>query len=151
MTAPPAAGRARDLEPTPDLRARLAALLPARCHAAVLPFAETVARQVAHPLGAPPASAADAAAREREVAERLGAALRAACDHAGDDGDGGGDAGQRDQALDAAARLLAADPVLLSACFQNTDLLPHHGGPAADRVALLVLRGMERLGDAEGS
>ena len=49
------------------------------------------------------------------------------------------------------AGVLTADPVLLSACFQNTDLLPHHGGPAADRVALLVLRGIERLGDAEGS
>lgn len=138
MTTLPSAGLARDTQPLPDLHARLAALLPAHCHAPVLGFAAVVVRQVAHPLGAPPGDAAEAEAREQRVAARLAAALRAAC---GNDTHSAPD----DVELDRAAALLASDPVLLSACFQNTDLLPPNGGPVADHVALIILRALERL------
>lgn len=113
-------------------------MLPAHCHDAVLPFAEAVVRQVAHPLGAPAVDAAEHRDRELRVAERFAAILRLAC---GADGRPAG----HDEGADRGAALLAGDAALLSACFQNTDLLPHAGAPVADAVALLVLRAMERL------
>ena len=122
-------------------------MLPLHCHDAVLSFAEAVVRQVAHPLGAPPVDAAEHRDRELRVAERFAAVLRLAC---GADGrstghDSAGHDAEVDAEVDRAAALLAGDAALLSACFQNTDLLPHAGAPAADAVALLVLRAMERL------
>ena len=118
-------------------------MLPAHCRDAVLPFAEAVVRQVAHPLGAPPVDATEHHDRELRVAERFAAILRLAC---GADGRAPGrDSTGQDAEVDRAAALLAGDAALLSACFQNTDLLPHAGAPAADAVALLVLRAMERL------
>ena len=95
-------------------------------------FAAHVTRQVAHPPGATHAAAGEALAHETAVTtalERLVAAAPTGETAAGD----------------ADARL-AHDPVLLSACFQNLDLLPP-ADPDGDAIALLVLDAIGRLGD----
>jgi hypothetical protein len=95
-----------------------------------LPFAEAVVRQVAHPIRAPrEASAHDDAAmlaRETDVAEAVVALVRAA-PRAGPVPAPHGDAH------------------FLSACFQNMDLLPAHGCPAGDRIALRVADAIAQL------
>ncbi|HEY0970328.1 MAG TPA: hypothetical protein VGE02_05060, partial [Gemmatimonadales bacterium] len=95
-----------------------------------LAFAEQVTRQVAHPLGATHDGRAPAE-RERAVAARVAEILRTAR---------GGDA-----AAAHAATLLADDVPLLSAFFQNLDLLPA-GDATSDAVALLVMEAMGLLG-----
>jgi len=109
--------------------------------AGVVAFADVVVRQVAHPLGAVGEWAGDdwddddAAGDERElaVARRLGAALGAVTARASAAGD----------AFDRAATELVRDVALLSACYQNLDLLP--AGAAGDAVAMLVARALEGL------
>lgn len=116
-----------DVALTAATLARLRAALPA----AVRPFAAHVTRQVAHPPGAVPAAAGAADAREAPIAAAVIhlVARAMASDDAGD-----------------AASRLAHDAVLLSACFQNLDLLPPDD-PAGDAVALLVFDATERLRD----
>lgn len=106
---------------------------------ALRPFARAVAWQVAHPLGATGEWAADGPddeemreRRERAAAERLGALLTDA---------------RRDappETRERAAVDLGRDSALLSACYQNLDLLPP--GDAGDAVAMTVARALERGG-----
>ena len=92
--------------------------------AALRDFAAHVVRQVAHPLGAPTGNAADAAIREQTVRDGLATLLE--------------DALAEDPARRrSAAAALHGHARLLSAMFQNVDLLPD-GDATADRVALLV-------------
>lgn len=108
--------------------------------AAIAPFAAAVVWQAAHPLGATGAWADDAdddpdaaARRELDAARHLGALLGVAA---------GRDA-RRSEAFDRAASELARDVALLSACYQNLDLLP--ASAAGDAVAMLVARALEGL------
>ena len=94
--------------------------LPASLHE----FVGHVVRQVAHPLGAPRGEPADEAIRERSVDESVTTMLHDAL------------AGEPTR-LQHAATTLHGHALLLSAMFQNLDLLPA-GDPASDRVALLV-------------
>ena len=97
------------------------------------PFLDAVATHVAFGLGADPA---DASTTERMIDARV-AALAVL-------GDCGALGGRREQErVDAAARLLLANPPLLAAFFQNLDLLYHHGAPGATEVSLLLMRAME--------
>jgi hypothetical protein len=106
--------------------------------AAAAPFAAAVVWQAAHPLGTTGAWADDddpdaAARRELDAARHLGALLGVAVHH---------DA-QEPDAFDRAATELARDVALLSACYQNLDLLP--ASAAGDAVAMLVARALEGL------
>ena len=104
--------------------------------AALLPFARAVVWQVAHPLGATGEWASDGPdddatreQREQAAAGRLGALLADA---------------RRDaspETRERAAVELGRDAVLLSACYQNLDLLPP--GDAGDAVAMIVARALE--------
>jgi len=114
----------------PSTHAWLGASLPPELGPRALPFATAVVAQVAHPLGAP--AAAHPSRRERAVGRRLVRLLAASV----------GDA----PAVERAADALAGDPPLLAAAFQNVDLLYAHACPAADRVSLLVMGAIERLG-----
>ena len=127
-------------------RALLGERLAARDES-LLPFARAVAWQVAHPLGATGEWAADGLdddatreGRERAAAERLGALLADA---------------RRDVAAETRERAaveLGRDAALLSACYQNLDLLPP--GDAGDAVAMLVARALEgsgRDGESQGT
>jgi hypothetical protein len=116
----------------PSTRAWLGASLPPALGARALPFAEAVVAQVAHPLGGPPV--ARPARRERAVGRRVLRLLEGSVGTAAE--------------VERAARALAAEPPLLSAAFQNVDLLYAHRCPAADRVSLLVMGAIERLGEA---
>ena len=105
----------------------------------LLPFARAVAWQVAHPLGATgewatdgPDDDATRERRERTAAERLGALLLDA---------------RRDAppaARERAALELGHDAALLSACYQNLDLLPP--GDVGDAIAMIVARALEGNG-----
>lgn len=93
-----------------------------------LAFAEAVVAQVAHPLGAAGEHRADDTAlraRQRAVADAVVTLAGAT------------------PVIDAPA--LHADVTFLSACFQNMDLLPAHGCPAGDRIALRVADAIARL------
>lgn len=100
------------------LRTRLAAEPDA------LPFAEAVATQLAHPPGAQGDPDAERAAVDRIVGFLAAAA-------------GGGDGDD-----------LLADPALLSAVFQNLDLLYAPGIHPPDGVALLLARLIDRAESA---
>lgn len=107
------------------------ALLRSHLRPALHPFVLQVTRQVAHPLGVAHASGREARMEEESVATGLALLLESVLA-----GDPGGDAAMK----------LAHVPALLSACFQNLDLLPP-GDVAGDVVALLVLDAIERLRD----
>ena len=97
------------------------------------PFLDAVTTHVAFGLGADPVDGA--------TAERLADARLAALDVLRRCGALGG---PRDPAeVDAAARLLLANPPLLAAFFQNLDLLYLHGAAGAPEVSLLLMRVME--------
>lgn len=118
----------------PETRERLRAELGHRFGSETVAFAAQVTRQVAHPLGAThdDGSALPPMERERAVAARTAAIIRAACDD--------------DEAAAAhAATRLAEDVALLSAFFQNLDLLPTRD-VAGDAIAMLVTEAMGRLG-----
>ena len=85
-----------------------------------LPFATAVAVQLAHP----PGTTGDETA-ERAAADRIARLLDAAA------------------ASDAGEALLA-DPALLSAVFQNLDLLDEAASPRADAVSRLLARLVDR-------
>ncbi len=117
----------------PATRALLREALDPGCGDDLLAFAAQVTRQVAHPLGAGHDGAPSPVERERAVGERTAAIVRAAC--------GGDDAA----AVTHAATLLADDVALLSAFFQNLDMLPTPDA-AGDAIAMLVMEAMGRLG-----
>src|SRR5699024_7487521 len=116
----------------PATRALLHYALDHPCGDEVVAFAAQVTRQVAHPLGATPDDGLSPPERERAWAERIAAIVGASC---------GGD----DAAAAHAATLLAGDVPLLSAFFQNLDMLPT-GNAAGDAIAMLVMEAMGRLG-----
>ncbi|HEX5832127.1 MAG TPA: hypothetical protein VFY16_14185 [Gemmatimonadaceae bacterium] len=93
-------------------------------------FLHAVVHQVANPLGSVEAPCAE---RERRTEARVRALLARAAE---------GDEGRR-----AAARELAEDAVLLSAFFQNLDLL--ESGAAADVAALLTAEALATLPDRD--
>jgi hypothetical protein len=124
----------------PAARAALDEALAAVGGAAVAPFAAAVVWQAAHPLGTTGAWAdgadddPDAAERrELDAARQLGALLGVAARRGA----------QPPDAFDRAAIELARDVALLSACYQNLDLLP--ASAAGDAVAMLVARALEGL------
>ena len=122
----------------PGARTALGEALEPAGGAAIAPFAAAVVSQAAHPLGTTGAWADDddpdaAARRELDAARHLGALLGVAVHH---------DA-QEPDAFDRAATELARDVALLSACYQNLDLLP--ASAAGDAVAMLVARALEGL------
>lgn len=105
------------------------ALLRSHLRPALHPFVVQVTRQVVRPLGAAPVPAREARMEEQSIALGLAALLESVL------------AGS---AVDDAAPNLAHVPALLSACFQNLDLLPPDD-PAGDAVALLMADAIERL------
>jgi hypothetical protein len=94
------------------------------------PFVEAVVELVAHPLGGVPRTGDES--HELDVAHRVVSLLE---DSLGDEA-----------VVAAAANRLAADDEMLSAFFQNLDLLPG-GDSAADAAALLVVSAIGRLGE----
>lgn len=94
----------------------------------ILPFLEAVVELVAHPLGA---SRPGDEAHELAIARRVVAVLDGAA------GDG--------SAVDDAVAALVAEPEMLSAFFQSLDLLPASPYPAADAIAMLVVRAVGEL------
>lgn len=112
-----------------SLRERLGSASPA------LRFAGAVVDQAAHPLGAVASEG-----REASVVEAVCAILAhaAAFD---------APAGPGDSALDP-VQTLVGDPVLLSAFFQNVDLLYEAEAPEADRVGAWILAAVGRIGRA---
>ena len=92
-------------------------------------FVEAVVLQTARPLGTAPRRGI--VQRESELVGRVTALLEASV---------GGD-----ERLVPAATELAADPELLSAFFQNLDLLPPSGAPLGDAVAMLVVMALGLL------
>ena len=97
------------------------------------PFLDAVATHVAFGLGADPTDAS--------TTERMIDARQAALGVLADCGALGGP--REHDRVDAAARLLLANPPLLAAFFQNLDLLYHHGAPGSAEVSLLLMRAME--------
>ena len=105
---------------------------------AALAFTEAVVAQRSYALVEP--TPADASALAASAGEAVAAELRIA--------DQvieliGGATGQPDVAH--GARVLANDPALLAAFFQNLDLLPVDRGASTDRVALLVAAALQAL------
>lgn len=107
------------------LRARLAD------RRAALPFAEAVTAQLAHPLGTEVEDPAEAEAR---AALRIGDLLFLCEDPA---------------RASEAVELLATDPVLLAAVFQNADLLFLHAHPFADVLSMRTLEALHRTDDRD--
>ena len=95
----------------------------------VLAFIEAVVLQVARPLGA--GRRRGILRREGELGDRVLALLTASL---GDE-----------ETVERAAGELAADFPLLSAFFQNLDLLPASGSTSADAIPLLVVMALSRL------
>ena len=98
-------------------------------------FVEAVVLQTARPLGVPPRRGI--IVRESELIARVVALLEASV--------------RGDERLVPAATELAADPQLLSAFFQNLDLLPPSGSPRADAVAILVVMALGLLEEGKGT
>lgn len=94
-------------------------------------FVEAVVRQVAHPLHATPIPVAERVARESPVRDVVHAVLEAAA------------AGAGSELFSAMAETLTGSPRLLSALFQNLDLLPE-GDATTDGVALLIATALDR-------
>lgn len=111
--------------PSEDARALLRRSL--RAESATLAFAESVLVQVARPPGAPPDPT-----REQTVAARIRALVDAA--------DRPADAEQPGP-----EHLLASDPELLAAFFQNVDLLYAADDPSADRISGWIMGALEIL------
>ena len=111
------------------LRERLAA---SALGPSTLDFLDAVVLQVAHPLGG--VRAGDSATHEQALADRVLILLEASL---------GGD-----ESVVRAAGELATDLPLLSALFQNLDLLPPAGSTSADAIALLVVMALSRLEEA---
>lgn len=97
-----------------------------RAQEAALPFAAAVATQLAHAPGAPGDEATERAAADRVV--RLLEIAASSPTRAG---------GEQEEEL-------LEDPHLLSAVFQNLDLLYVEGYPAADAVGRLLARLVDR-------
>lgn len=96
---------------------------------AALPFTEAVVLQCAHPLGA--ALTDDVAADELRAAEQVVRLIV--------------ESGRGEHGFAATDALLVDDPVFLSSCFQNLDLLPMEGGAPVHGIALAVLAAIGRL------
>ena len=94
----------------------------------IVEFVDAVALLVAHPLGG---ATAREGAFELSTADRVLRLLERSL---------GGEAVVTD-----AAGELAAEPEMLAAFFQNLDLLPAGGHPAADAIPLLVVLALSRL------
>ncbi len=92
-------------------------------------FVETIVWQWAGGLGDAPA--ADTAAAEDAVAARVLGLVEGASGGA--------------VAFEGAVEALARDPVLLSAFFQNLDLLPAEHDPQVDAIAMMVGEAVYRL------
>lgn len=110
--------------------------LAARDLESALPFVRAVIAQVLGPIaedGSGPSAAA-----EREVGNRVIALVETAADT--------GAPSRAAAPPDAAAAVLASDPELLAAFFQNIDLLYECEFPDANAVSTTIMRAMESLG-----
>ena len=96
-------------------------------------FVEAVVLQTARPLGA--ARRRGIIRREAELVDRVVALLAASV--------------RGDERLVPAAADLAGDAPLLSAFFQNLDLLPPAGSPISDAAAMLVMMALGILEEAK--
>ena len=96
---------------------------------ATLDFLDAVVLQVAHPLGG--VRVGDSVTHEQAIGDRVLLLVEASL-------------GDEAKVIRAAGEL-ATDPALLSALFQNLDLLPPAGSRPADAIALLVVMALSRL------
>lgn len=97
---------------------------------AVARFAAAVLAQAGRPIGAAPDPE-----REARVSDEVTRLLELAA--------GSG-------APPAAVRALAADPLLLAACFQNVDLLYDAGAPEGDRIGEWVMAALDAVSEDPG-
>lgn len=114
-----------------EVRAMIGAALAEESADTAGPFVEAVTFQHSHPLGIDPAE--PATQRERRSARLVLEVLRASC------------GSQSERAAREAADLLASDPALHAAFFQNIDLLYEYRYAQADAVAAMVMRALEHL------